>query len=294
MSPGTVTVRQAMVSPPLLGYERDVSSQCGENGVIERALELIGERDHWCVEFGAADGRQASNTFDLIATQRYSAVLIESDANCFTQLQHTHAGNPRVITLRQAVGFEGPDRLDAILGRTPIPSDFDVLSVDIDGNDYHVWAALEQYRPKLVVIEFNPTIPNEVDFVQARDMSVRQGASLSALARLAHTKGYRLVHATAVNGIFVEQSYFDRFGISDGSPAALRANLSQITWLFQTYDGRLHLAGLRRLRWHGVELSERNLQAIPRWMRQFPPNLPPLRRRGWRAWRAVRARVQSR
>lgn len=294
MSEASVTVRQAVVSPPLLDYERDVTSKSGENGVIDRALELIGVRDRWCVEFGAADGLEASNTFDLIATQGYSAVLIERDRRLFARLQRRHASNPRVIALRRAVGFDGPERLDAVLAQTPVPRNFDLLSVDIDGNDYHVWAALERYRPKLVVIEFNPTIPNEVDFVQARDMSIHQGASLAALARLANSKGYRLVHATVVNGVFVEGSYFDRFGILDDSPAALRANLSLITWLFQTYDGWLRIAGLCRLRWHGVRIAGQRLQPVPRWLRRYPPALSPLRRYGWLAWRALHQRLQSR
>ncbi len=209
--------------PPLLEFQENVTSQCGEDGVIRRALGVIGQRDGWCVEFGAADGRYASNTHTLITREEYSAVLIESDAGLFDELERAYRQRPAVTTLHKHVGFEGPDRLDAILAQTPIPNDFDLLSIDIDGNDYHVWEALSEYRPKLVVIEFNPTIPNEVDFVQARDASVAQGSSLTALARLAGSRGYRLIHATTVNGFFVDEKYFDQFAIADDSPASLRA-----------------------------------------------------------------------
>jgi len=51
-----------MSDPPLQAFQANVTSQCGEDGVIARALELIGDRDGWCVEFGASDGREASNT----------------------------------------------------------------------------------------------------------------------------------------------------------------------------------------------------------------------------------------
>src|SRR5205807_10072401 len=133
-------------------------------------------------------------------------------------------------------------------------------------------------------IEFNPTIPNEVDFVQARDMSVSEGSSLSALARLARAKGYRLVHATVVNAVFVDEPYFGRFAIADDSLAALRANLSHITWMFQTYDGRIQVAGNLRVRWHDVPIDPRRLQVVPRWLRGFPPSFSPARRKAWRAW----------
>lgn len=256
--------------------------------MIRRALEVIDVRDGWCVEFGAWDGRHASNTYALIDRGDYSAVLIESDSARFQALRRTHAGRPNVIALNRLVSFEGPDRLDCVLASTPVPRDFDLLSIDIDGNDYHVWEALNEYRPKLVVIEFNPTIPNEVDFVQPRDMAVAQGASLTAMVRLADTKGYRLIHATAVNGVFVEESCFPRFGIEDDRPAALRADLSQVTWLFQTYDGRIHVAGAGRARWHGVAIDPDRLQVVPRWLRGFPPKYSPTRRAAWRAWRSLR------
>lgn len=275
-------------SPPLLPYEENINSQCGEDGVIRRALEVIGACDGWCVEFGAWDGRHASNTYALIDRKGYSAVLIESDDARFVDLQRTHAERTGVIALHRLVGFDGPDRLDGLLAGTPVPQDFDLLSIDVDGNDYHVWDAVQDYRPKLVVIEFNPTIPNEVDFVQPRDMAVSQGSSLTAIARMANEKGYRLIHATVVNGVFVDEAFFPRFGVADDSPAALRADLSLVTWLFHTYDGRLHLAGYDRLRWHDVPLKAERLQVLPHGLRTFPANFSLGQRIAWRAWRTVR------
>lgn len=280
------SVQLVVPIPPLLPFEENIASQCGEDGVIRRALEVIGVRDGWCVEFGAWDGRYASNTFALIDRDGYSAVLIESDSARFAALRRTHARRSGVITLNRLVGFEGPDRLDCILADTPVPRDFDLLSIDIDGNDYHVWDALNDYRPKIVIIEFNPTIPNEVDFVQTCDMAVNQGASLTAIARLANTKGYRLIHATVVNGIFVDDAYFPLFGVTDDRPAAMRADLSHVTWLFQTYDGRIHLAGNHRIRWHGGAFTAGRFQVVPRWLRNFPPNFSRSQRIVWRVWRA--------
>src|SRR5262249_37731492 len=154
--------------------------------------------------FGAWDGQHLSNTCALIDDAGYQGVLIEADPDKFRDLQKRQAVQPRIHAVQRFVEFEGRNTLDAILAETPIPPKFDVLSIDIDGNDYHIWDSLQVYRPKLVVIEHNPTIPNEVDFVQARDMRVQQGSSLTAMARLANSKGYRLVHATTCNGIFVD------------------------------------------------------------------------------------------
>jgi hypothetical protein len=157
--PARLAVTPPGLCPPLARFEENVTSQCGEDGVIRRALEIVGDRNRWCVEFGAGDGTRMSNTFALIDRDDYSAVLIESDPARFDALERTYTGRPDVTALHRLVGFEGPDRLDRILAPTSVPVDFDVLSIDIDGNDYHVWEALEHYRPKLVVIEFNPRSP---------------------------------------------------------------------------------------------------------------------------------------
>jgi hypothetical protein len=96
----------------------------------------------------------------------------------FSDLIRTYEGNERVIALNRFVGFDPDNCLDKILADTPIPKNFDLLSIDVDGNDYHIWEAVEEYRPKVVVIEFNATIPPEVEFVQPyrspRDLFLQQ------------------------------------------------------------------------------------------------------------------------
>jgi hypothetical protein len=120
----------------------------------------------------------------LIENQRYSAVLIEGSRKKFEVLQGCYAGRPNIITKNLFVGWSAPDGLDAILEKTPVPADFDFLSVDIDGNDYHAWNAIVKYRPKIMIVEFNPTIPPEVHFVQPTDPAINWGSSLAALVGL--------------------------------------------------------------------------------------------------------------
>ena len=70
--------------------------------------------------------------------------------------------------------------MDALMAKTTAPADLDMMSVDIDGNDLHVWNVPTKYKPRLVVVEFNPSASNELYFVQERDYSLNQGASLLA------------------------------------------------------------------------------------------------------------------
>jgi hypothetical protein len=112
----------------LLEHKCDVYSQTGEAGFIEAILDVLGERDHWCVDFGAWDGQPLSNTRNLIESRNYRAVLIEGDSERLESLRAFYKGNDRIFPV----------------------------------NAY----AIRTYRPKVVCVEFNPTIPSECVVVQ--------------------------------------------------------------------------------------------------------------------------------
>ena len=268
----------------LIDHARNVYSQFGEDGVIEAVLNTIGQPTRWCVEFGAWDGIHLSNTCNLIKNCDYSAVLIEANPKKVRRLKRNFKGNRRVVAIEALVGFENDNNLDVLLSQTEMPKEIDLLSIDIDGNDYHVWDAADDYRPRVVVIEFNPTIPNSVEFVQPRDMNTRQGSSIRALAALGKRKGYELVACTAVNGILVDGKYFDLFNIADNSVETLRRDESLITHMFQGFDGTIFIDGNRRLVWHDAEIDSSKLQLLPKWLRRHPDSYGRWTRRLMR-WR---------
>jgi len=284
----------ALSGPGLLAHARDVTSQFGEDGVIEAILERLPDRVGWCVEFGAWDGLKFSNTFNLIANHGFSGILIESDPNRYRDLRSRYASTDKVTALHARVGYDREDSLDALLSATLIPLEYDLLSIDIDGNDYHAWEATTRYRPRTVVVEYNPTIPNSVDFVQKRDHRVSQGSSLRALQRLGLSKGYELVGATWANAVFVTAGWFPRMGLAENSLSAIRPNEEGVTHLFSGYDGTVFLRGNRRMEWHGVDYEEERVQQLPAWLRAHPARYGPLRRRLGRLYFAWRKRRQLR
>jgi hypothetical protein len=235
----------------LMKHFRNVQSQCGEDGILERLFDLIGkdESSKWCVEFGAWDGKHLSNTWNLINNHAYKGVLIEGSAERFNDLLGTYAGNPGVHCVNRMVTFEpGPDSLDSIFAATPMPQVFDLLSIDIDGNDWYVWESLRNYLPRVVVIEFNSTIPNDVVFVQDKDLLVNQGCSLLALIDLGKVKGYELAVVTFTNAIFVREQDFLKLRIADNSIDAMNLPLYEGK-IFQGFDGTLFNVGLEKLQW---------------------------------------------
>jgi hypothetical protein len=265
----------------LLDRAQDFYSQSGEDGILQAIFDFLPNTGaRWAVEFGAWDGKKFSNTCHLVTSHGWHAVLIEANESKFAELRKTYAGNNKAHCLREFVTFEGASSLDALLARTPIPVDFDLLSIDIDGADYFVWDSVQRFRPKVVVIEFNPSIPHNIAFTQPRDMAVRQGSSLRALTDLAMAKGYELICATALNGIYVRREFFSRFGIADNSLDALHKDTRCLTQVFQLYDGTLVWRGCKELLWHGVPIKPERMQALPEHLRFFmDSDLPEEKRR---------------
>lgn len=96
--------------------------------------------------------------------------------------------------------FLSADNINAVLAQNHVPRDFSLISIDVNGQDYWIWEALE-YRPEVVVIEYNSNLPSDVSAVVPKDSAFRwdltqyYGASLRALDNLGRRKGYVLVYA---------------------------------------------------------------------------------------------------
>ena len=170
-------------------YSNKVHSQFGEDGILLEILKRLDKKNHdyWCVEFGARDGISDSNTLNLIKNYGYKAVLIEGDKNYFNKLCQNFP-QERIVKINKFINFSGDNNLDNILKKTDIPKNFDFLSIDIDGCDYYVFESLNEYRPKIVCIEFNHLIPNDVEFIQKRDFAIKQGCSAKSLIKLGKMK----------------------------------------------------------------------------------------------------------
>ena len=238
--------RRKPESLALLDFRRDVTSQSGEDGIIARIFELTGATNKVCIEFGAAEGKALSNTWSLINEHGWRGILIEGHPGRFRELQANYASCPRATLISRYIDLAGSS-LDVILRESDCPGEPDFLSIDVDGNDWHIWHSLRAFHPRLVLIEFNPTIPNEVSFVP--DVGTHQGCSLRALVDLGREKGYELAATTDGNAFFVRASLLPALGIADNSIDAIHWGYPHETLIFQLYDGSVILAGNQRLKW---------------------------------------------
>jgi hypothetical protein len=252
-------------------FAGNVTSQSGEDGLIAKALSLLPDLSFWCVEFGAWDGKHLSNTYDLVGSKGYNVVLIEGDADKYKKLCDNYPHKDRAVFANVFVGWSEDDGLDQILSRHPIPRAFDLLSMDVDGNDYHIWRAIKSFQPKLVLIEYNISMVNAVEFVQPAEAGCNQGSSPASLVKLGRKKGYELIAVTKHNLLFVRREYYPLFRIPDNSLEILRDE--EPNYVFFGYDGTVFLEGTCCPQWHpGWRLSARGIQLLPRFLRRYPPN----------------------
>jgi len=259
-----------MKPTPITHFKKSVYSQAGEDGLIEEILNRLSVTialDKWCVEFGALDGVTFSNTCNLIKNHNYCAVLIEGDPQKYKQLCK-NLPQERVLKICEFISLDARKSLETTLKSTPIPTTFDFLSIDIDGCDYHIFENLKYYAPKIVCIEFNHHIPNEVEFIQPANFTVKQGSSAKSLIKLAATKNYFLAAITNCNLIFVHNSYSTI--IHAVRLEEVRDDEACKNFVFFGYDGTL-LSNKESLRvpWHRISVSTKKIQVLPRYLRRF-------------------------
>jgi hypothetical protein len=245
--------------------ERDVHSQNGEDGIIDKIFSCLGVRQGTAVEFGAWDGVHLSNTAALRG-KGWTTVLIEADAERVRQLQTL--ANERTFVVSAMVMPDGHSSLDSILDRQGIEH-VDFLCIDIDGDDIHMLSGLRR-RPRVICIEFNPTIPPPLAFVNPRGTC--KGSSLSSTCEVASRLDYALVYATYCNAFFVRREDTDIIAPVDPLFAYHSVERPAI---ISYYDGEFGIPNgfLGQYR-HGWSTIPVYVPRIPAVLRGWPPTLP--------------------
>jgi hypothetical protein len=169
--------------------------QFGECGLIDAVLEKVGVTNRFCFECGAADGVWLSNTKHL-RDAGWSALLVECDDKQFDKL--TLHASEHVRCYRQRVAG---DDLDRLLARCGAPADLDLGVLDIDGDDVNVWDAMTAFRPRVMLVEYNPRPADPPPPPPGNTDQLKQ-AGLTAMVSLGRSKGYVPLCRTDVNVLF--------------------------------------------------------------------------------------------
>jgi hypothetical protein len=194
----------------LLAYGAQFWSQNFEDGMIAEIFKRIGVASRTFLEIGVGDGSE-NNTTALLAAG-WSGWWIEGEEKFCRSISKRLEEMPALAArLKLQQSFVQPDSVGKLLTELKIPAEVDLFSLDIDLNTYHIWAALDKFRPRVVVVEYNAGIPPNLSWIHpferdgVWDVSQDQGASLKAYELLGRKRGYSLVgcDVTGINAFFV-------------------------------------------------------------------------------------------
>lgn len=199
-------------------HESKVYSQNNEDGVLMWLFTAVGATDRRFIEFGIGAGEEC-NTTNLALTFGWSGLQMDCNPWGVGYARHFFRKmlgpkENRVTVTQQTVT---PENVNDVFARHGFKGEIDLLSIDIDSNDYHVWKAIEVVRPRVVVCEYNatfgPELPATMRYREGFDRWAAHphgwffGAGLGALTHLSHEKGYILAgcESTGVNAFFVRR-----------------------------------------------------------------------------------------
>ena len=185
-----------------------VYSQNDEDGIIAEIFRRIGSPGRTFVEFGVEDGLE-NNTLYLLL-QGWRGLWIDGNEGFVKKIRSRFDEVIQSDRLSVTHSFITRDNINSTIGHFA-KGEIDLLSIDIDGNDYHIWEAVEVVRPRVVVIEYNSKFPPPISIAPAYvpdrvwQGDDYMGASLEAIVRLGKRKGYSLVgcNVTGANAFFV-------------------------------------------------------------------------------------------
>jgi hypothetical protein len=192
--------------------EFSVYSQWGEDGIIQKLISEIPIAHKTFIEFGVEDFSEANCRF-LLMNDNWRGYVLDSSAKSIASLE----ASPWwwKYDLRAKCAMVTRDTVNELLSESGFDSDLGILSIDVDGVDYWLFEAIEAFRPRIVIVEYNAifgserkiSVPYEASFSRrAKHYSeLYFGASLAALAHIAAKKGYALIgtESAGVNAFFL-------------------------------------------------------------------------------------------
>lgn len=198
----------------LSDYEFKVFSQWGEDGIVQHLTRHLDIRNRTFIEFGVEDFFESNCRF-LMSKDLWRGFVIDGSASNIERLESSyfHWRYP----LQARTSFITRENVNALLEESGFDKEVGILSVDVDGVDYHLLEALKEWRAAIVIVEYNSlfgsvrqvTVPYDPQFrrTAAHWSNLYYGASLPAFDGLLQGRGYALVGVNSMgsNAFFVRR-----------------------------------------------------------------------------------------
>jgi hypothetical protein len=192
--------------------EFKVFSQWGDDGIIQYLLNNIDIPEKRFIEFGVADFTE-SNTRFLLLNDNWSGLVMDCSPDNVNFIKNDEIYWKYDLTALHT--FATAENINSTLTAAGYVGEVGLLHIDVDGNEYWIWKAIDCISPVIAIIEYNSlfgpvrsiTVPYDPEFdrMKASYSGLYAGASLPALCDLAHEKGYSFVGSNSAgnNAYFV-------------------------------------------------------------------------------------------
>ncbi len=208
--------KQLPILRDLAEAEFKVFSQSGDDGIIQYLIHKIAIPNKIFIEFGV-ENYVESNTRFLLKNDNWSGLLIDGGQKSIDYIKSDDIYYQHNLEVVQS--FITAENINDLITAGGLSGEIGLLSIDIDGNDYWIWKAIQAVQPVIVVVEYNSvlgkeralTVPYKADFIRehAHYSHLYFGASLKALCVLAEEKGYAFVGSNSYgnNAYFVRKEH---------------------------------------------------------------------------------------
>lgn len=207
--------QQLIRSDNLQDYEFKIFSQSGEDGIIQFLVNHVDIKNKIFIEFGVQDYME-SNTRFLLMNNNWSGLVMDGSEKNMNRLRNCSWFWQ--YDLEAKAVFIDKDNINDLVS-DPKYTDIGILSIDIDGNDYHILKRIDMKKlnPSILILEYNSvfgperkiTVPYDKTFYRTRAhySNLYFGASLPALTDLAISLGYALVGSNSIgsNAFYVRR-----------------------------------------------------------------------------------------
>jgi hypothetical protein len=215
---GRLTINQILNSGRMDSIQKaefKVSSQGGEDGIIQYIINMIPIENKSFIEFGVQYYTE-SNTRFLLMNNDWKGLVIDGGKEYIDYIRHDESVH-LMHDLTALQKFITTENINQIFEEAGFVGDIGLMSIDVDGMDYWLWDAVRVVKPRIVICEYNSifgperaiTVPYSPEFYRrkAHFSELYFGASLAAFCVLAAKKGYEFVGCTSggVNAFFVRK-----------------------------------------------------------------------------------------
>jgi len=184
----------------LSDYEWKIFSQWGEDGIIDFLVSEVSIVNKTFIEFGVENFSE-SNCRYLLMKSDWNGFVIDSSQKNIKKLKNSYYFWK--YDLQTFVAFIDINNINELLIKSGFERDLGILSIDIDGNDYHILNKIDCFDPRIIICEFNPlfgndrkiTVPYDPKFYRTKKhySNLYWGASINALRSLLTKQDYTLV-----------------------------------------------------------------------------------------------------